>query len=1155
MSFIKRIKELSVINEIIEREQFGDISPIINDKAKVIKNLPNDKTTFIFKNKIIDLYKIFDDDYNNLLKDTDFKKTLRKHFKINSYFRQTVLKGDAENKNPLSFKAFMKDKILITRLFKKLNRGIFKRTIVFDINGRLFKGVDNLTKDTKEVNEMLGILKENGYKDIIFEIGSCYQGQTLIPLSRAFEEVKSKYQDNKEMLNKINNFITNLDKVYDNSYKIIFTIETRKVASQSTEVNWRSCMNLENGVFKQRIGASISAGMAVVYLVKVGDESKIKRPLARLLIKPMIFSEKTGVNFNIKNVSDEDIHYYLDKTYTSNSTINASINTRVIGIFEKKIKNILDKINNKSLKKLVTRENKPNITFNLQRDVRDGDDGKYYADAGVNKVIKDIEGMKITKKISSGTIDEQEIINYFKNKYNSEIIQLLIKKEKDELLNKIQTEGGFSYEGVDIDLYKTGRVPDNIRINTIDLNAMDSEIKFNQNKTLKAKTVKYTAVNNIKNKLEGINKNTNIEVDNFIYYYHGHEDLKFKITNNVKSLNQIKKIQLKEKDVNLDIIGFQNSNNSFKIEPKNAGISFSKKAKINFTDDFDKNFIYDLKNADITFARKIKNDNSNFMLNVDKDSKISVFPEKYYLSIVPKNLEQISFLYENLLKILLKVQNDFLVNQYKKQPDHNPSMLKTIEKIESLILIEERDREFVKNNLGIDFNNKQFIATLYKKSKDILPLNIYVMAFDLFTRYNANLSTDYIYYLNLIDSIAKNYKIDIVYINYSYYSPEIINDVNDFIDNVIFDKAQIGGQNSNVQYKIIGDILYINSIEKNKMSYIDLANMSNFNTIKILKTDRKIMFDNNITSIEIDERANIINKNLIFSGKGSVTNFKITSKILDECTIESGVTNELIIKNSTIGKLNLNPRISKIILDNSTIDYFNHKDSNYDLILINCKEMPNNIICKNLNIEKSNLKLTKNLIVKNIIAIDSQISEYKNINVSKSFETFKNFNISDKNIIDEKDIPIIFKKNEYEDEIKKIFKDENIIFIEGDQANGYGVSNDLDNKIINIIISKINLTDLSKKNRQLIRNIGESLPLHISNKFIFNKKLDAFSNDFEDIRKKVKAKKERLEKEIKKAKPIGVMVKNMGEKIKRRFLTNDSFVSSVNDLEKKTYFD
>ena len=84
----------------------------------------------------------------------------------------------------------MKDKILITRLFKKLNRGIFKRTIIFDINGRLFKGVDNLTKDSQEVNEMLSILKENGYKDIIFEIGSCYQGQTLIPLSKAFEDIK-----------------------------------------------------------------------------------------------------------------------------------------------------------------------------------------------------------------------------------------------------------------------------------------------------------------------------------------------------------------------------------------------------------------------------------------------------------------------------------------------------------------------------------------------------------------------------------------------------------------------------------------------------------------------------------------------------------------------------------------------------------------------------------------------------------------------------------------------------------------------------------------------------------------------------------------------------------------------------------------------------
>ena len=541
MTFINKIKELSVINEIIEKEEFGDISPIINDKAKVIKNLPSDKTTFVFKDKTIDLYKISDSDYQAFLKDIDFKKTLRKHFKDNSYFRQTVLKGDEENKNPLSFKDFMKDKILITRLFKKLNRGIFKRTIIFDINGRLFKGVDNLTKDSQEVNEMLSILKENGYKDIIFEIGSCYQGQTLIPLSKAFEDIKGKYQNDKVMLDKINNFINDLNKVYDNSYKIIFTIETRKVASQSTKVNWRSCMNLENGVFKERIGASISSGLVAVYLVKAGDESKIQRPLARLLIKPTIFSEKTGTEFNIKNISDEDIHYYVDKVYTSSNTIDTSINTRVIGIFEKKVKNILDKINNKNLKKLVTRENKPSITFNLQRDVADNINGKYYADAGVNKIIKDIDGIKIIKKISSSKIDEQEIINYFKNRYNEEIIQLLIKNKKDELLNKIQAEGGFSSEGINIDLYKTERLPEteNIKINNLDLNAMDEEIKFTKNKILKANTVKYTAVDNIKNKLEGIDKDTQLEVNNFSYHYHGDEDLKFKITRNIKNANKI----------------------------------------------------------------------------------------------------------------------------------------------------------------------------------------------------------------------------------------------------------------------------------------------------------------------------------------------------------------------------------------------------------------------------------------------------------------------------------------------------------------------------------------------------------------------------------------------------------------------------------------
>ena len=79
-----------------------------------------------------------------------------------------------------------------------------------------------------------------------------------------------------------------MKKVYDNQYKIVFSLETRKVASQSTNVNWRSCMNLVNGENRQFVGSSITNGLAVVYLTRVGDYLKIKG-LAQQLFVAFLF--------------------------------------------------------------------------------------------------------------------------------------------------------------------------------------------------------------------------------------------------------------------------------------------------------------------------------------------------------------------------------------------------------------------------------------------------------------------------------------------------------------------------------------------------------------------------------------------------------------------------------------------------------------------------------------------------------------------------------------------------------------------------------------------------------------------------------------------------------------------------------------------------
>ena len=50
MAFIKKIKELSLINEIVSKQEIGDISPIINNLSEIKKFLDIEKRKFVFNN-------------------------------------------------------------------------------------------------------------------------------------------------------------------------------------------------------------------------------------------------------------------------------------------------------------------------------------------------------------------------------------------------------------------------------------------------------------------------------------------------------------------------------------------------------------------------------------------------------------------------------------------------------------------------------------------------------------------------------------------------------------------------------------------------------------------------------------------------------------------------------------------------------------------------------------------------------------------------------------------------------------------------------------------------------------------------------------------------------------------------------------------------
>lgn len=1154
MAFIKKIKELSLINEIVSKQEIGDISPIINNLSEIKKFLDIEKRKFVFNNKEVDLDKITETDFNDLLKNVEFKKILRNHFKKNSYFRNVIL-GNKDNKR-LILKEFLQERSLITRLFKKLNNGVFKRTIIYDMNGRINKNIMNLTKDNEKVKRITNILVDNGYKDIIFEIGSCYEGKTLVSLNDAFIKIISSKdrEKDKELIKEIREFISELDTVYDDNYKIIFTLETRKVASQSTRVNWRSCMNLENGVRNEMVGSGISSGLAAVYITKVGDELKIDYPLARILIKPMIYETKTGSNFDIKNITDEDIYYYLDKTYTSTNSIRTNINTGILEKFEKKVNEIIETVNKQKIEKLAERENKTKLTYNLQRKGDERKQERYYADT-VSKVEKDLTAQILLEKLKNKEeVKNEDVFDFFKKNENDEIIKLLFVNGKDDIVKEL-VDKKYIYPP-EVDVYELGRIPD-VTMNKVVLNAKDNKIKVtNKSKELNTTILTYKPTEGGKNNLEEIDKDTKVNVDSFTYFYNKKESGKFKITDNLKYNGEILKETLEINNKKIDINKYlsQDDKKNVKIIPLESQASNDKlkKIKVNFST-FDKNFKYELKNADITFTRKTNDENKSFFILMNKNSTINIFPENYYLTLDFNNLQQIDFFYKNIFDILLKAQNEYIENIHKKS-NPNSVYLNTINKFNSLLLIDDENREFVKNSLDINLFEKQIMATLLKKTKDILPLNVFIITNDSFLKNSSLSSENYIEKLENIEKICQAYKINISYINNINEKPKHCKNINDFINNVIFmhESEKEDFDIRKREYVVLNNIGYI-STNANSQSPSLIDQDYNVSKIKIIKTNKNISLNIKVQELIIDEKTEIENDNLLIKGNGNINKLSISNKKINKHEIIIPIM-EIKINNcqgDTFDFSTSNPEI--VIFDNVKIDNLLINKKDYNLSVINCESLPKKIECKRLEIENSKLKLPERLIIENLYIKNSDVTGYSNIDVKSCFSRFKKgLSISNNEIDDNtNDIPIILKTSEYDKKIKSLFKEtDNLFFLDKDMTNSYAVHGNLRDKILDIIISRLKLSDFSRENKELILKITESLPEHMISYLANDKRVENFKDIFYNLRVKSKIKKEERIEKIKKQKPIGSFI----NKIKKKVI-GDSFVSNINHLESKTYFD
>jgi len=203
----------------------------------------------------------------------------------------------------------------LKELFTKLNGGTFSDTVVIDYQSKI---VAKLNKYDKEVINMIidlgytvskesymaGKLLKNNKEINVLDVLNGFNSKVKTRHQMTQEYEKNPHPAIKKQLDAIeklaNADLLDLDvggilfpklSIYSNNmqgnYKLVFTMDPRAIASQSTNVGWVSCMNLDHGQFKDKVKTGIAAGMFVVYLTKTGDELTLDNPTARVAVKPL----------------------------------------------------------------------------------------------------------------------------------------------------------------------------------------------------------------------------------------------------------------------------------------------------------------------------------------------------------------------------------------------------------------------------------------------------------------------------------------------------------------------------------------------------------------------------------------------------------------------------------------------------------------------------------------------------------------------------------------------------------------------------------------------------------------------------------------------------------------------------------------------------
>lgn len=196
-------------------------------------------------------------------------------------------------------------RIILKRFFTEPGDRLPKRTLVIPLRSKKARGLAGIDK------EIIRYLNNHNFSCTpeSYELGLCTNSKgAQISILNTLKEIKQydivkikasieKVKNNKQALDNLNSkiklredlkenyvsYYNNIDK--QNDMVIAFTWVPRKIASQSTSVGWKSCMNLFAGSNSQYVWTGIEQGQFIAWLVKKGDENKLDKPQARVLIK------------------------------------------------------------------------------------------------------------------------------------------------------------------------------------------------------------------------------------------------------------------------------------------------------------------------------------------------------------------------------------------------------------------------------------------------------------------------------------------------------------------------------------------------------------------------------------------------------------------------------------------------------------------------------------------------------------------------------------------------------------------------------------------------------------------------------------------------------------------------------------------------------